>query len=68
MASIDNSQVTEDAARAIGPAQPEIADLVGIALRGWLFLVAGTTFGVICAFMVLSTIPPLYKANSRIMF
>jgi polysaccharide biosynthesis transport protein len=69
MASIDDSQVTDDAPhQAIGPAQPEIADIVGIARRGWLFIVAGTIFGLICAFMLLSTIPPVYKANSRIMF
>jgi succinoglycan biosynthesis transport protein ExoP len=69
MASIDDSQVTDDTAyRATGPAQPEIADLLGIARRGWLFIVAGTTFGLICAFMILSTMPPVYKANSRIVF
>src|SRR5882757_8644039 len=69
MASIDDSQVTDDAAySAVGPVQPEIADLVGIARRGWLFIVAGTIFGLICALMILSTIPPVYKANSRIVF
>jgi polysaccharide biosynthesis transport protein len=69
MASIDDSQVTDDAAhRAIGPAQPEIADLVGIARRGWLFIAGGTAFGLICALVILSTIPPVYKASSRIVF
>ncbi len=69
MASIDDSQVTDDAAQpAIGPAQPEIADLLGIARRGWLFIVAGTILGLVCSFMVLSIIPPIYKANSRIVF
>jgi succinoglycan biosynthesis transport protein ExoP len=69
MTSSDDSRVTDDAAhRAIGPAQPEIADLFGIARRGWLFIVAGTAFGVICALMILSTIPPAYKASSRIVF
>jgi polysaccharide biosynthesis transport protein len=69
MASIDNSQATENAAhQAIEPVQPEIADLVGIAHRGWFYIVAGTVFGLICALMILSTIPPIYKANSRIMF
>ena len=69
MTSNDDSRVTDDAAhRAIGPAQPEIADLLGIARRGWLFIVAGTAFGVICALMILSTIPPSYKASSRIVF
>src|SRR5438874_1792224 len=69
MASIDDSQVTNDVAyRATGPAQPEIADILGIARRGWLFIVAGTTFGIVCAFMILSTMPPIYKATSRIVF
>src|SRR5215467_1749003 len=69
MASIDDSQMTDDAAQpAIGPVQPEIADLLGIARRGWLFVAAGTIFGLICAFMLLTIIPPIYKANSRIVF
>src|ERR1700739_1901634 len=69
MASIDDSQVTDDTAhRTVGPVQPEIADLLGIARRGWLFIVAGTTFGLICAIMILSIIPPIYKASSRIAF
>src|SRR5438105_5034479 len=69
MASIDDSQVTYDAAQpAIGTAQPEVADLLGIARRGWLFIVAGTIFGIICALMILSNIPPVYKASSRIVF
>jgi succinoglycan biosynthesis transport protein ExoP len=69
MASTDNSQMTDYVAhRAIGPAQPEIADLLGIALRGWFFLVAGTVAGIVGALMLLSTIPPTYKASSRIVF
>jgi succinoglycan biosynthesis transport protein ExoP len=69
MTSHDDSRLTADPThRAIGPAQPEIADLLGIARRGWLFLVAGPAFGVICALMILSTIPPTYKASSRIVF
>jgi succinoglycan biosynthesis transport protein ExoP len=69
MASIDDSQVTDDVDhRATGPAQPDIADLIGIARRGWYFIVAGLAFGIICAFMILSTIPPVYKATSRIVF
>jgi succinoglycan biosynthesis transport protein ExoP len=69
MASIDDSQMTDDTPyQTTGTAQPEIADLLGIARRGWLFIVGGTIFGLICSFMVLSTIPPIYKANSRIVF
>ena len=69
MASIDYNQVTDGAAHpAIGPVQPEVSDLLGIARRGWLFIVAGTIFGLVCALVVLSTMPPVYKASSRIAF
>jgi succinoglycan biosynthesis transport protein ExoP len=69
MASIEYNQVTESAAHpAIGPVQPEVSDLVGIARRGWLFIVGGTLFGLICAMLLLSTMPPVYKASSRIAF
>src|SRR6516165_8265986 len=69
MTSNDDSRMTDDTAhRANGPAQPEIGDLWGIARRGWHFIVAGTAFGLICALMILSTIPPTYKASSRIVF
>jgi len=68
MATIDDSQVTYHAPQALGSVQPEIADLLGIARRGWFFIIAGTTFGFICASMVLSIIPPIYKASSRIAF
>jgi succinoglycan biosynthesis transport protein ExoP len=69
MASIDYSQVTDGAAHpAIGPVQPEVSDLLGIARRGWLFIAAGTLFGLVCALLLLSTMPPIYKAGSRIAF
>src|SRR3954471_6118297 len=69
MASIDFNQLTDGAAHpAIGPVQPEVSDLVGIARRGWLYIVAGTIFGLVCALVVLSTMPPVYKASSRIAF
>jgi succinoglycan biosynthesis transport protein ExoP len=48
--------------------QPEVSDLLGIARRGWLFIVAGTLFGLACALLLLSTMPPIYKAGSRIAF
>lgn len=69
MASIDNTQATEDAViRANRPAQPEAADLLGIIRRGWLFVIAGTTLGLACALIILTLIPPNYKASARIMF
>jgi polysaccharide biosynthesis transport protein len=69
MASIDYNQATDGAAHpAIGPVQPEIADLFGIARRGWLYIIAGTIFGLVCALVILSTMPPVYKASSRIAF
>jgi succinoglycan biosynthesis transport protein ExoP len=69
MASIDESQAVDDAAhRAVRPAQPEIGDLLGIARRGWLFMAAGTTLGLICAMIILSMLPPTYKASARIAF
>lgn len=69
MASIDYTQLTDGAAHpAIGPVQPEVSDLVGIARRGWLFIVGGTIFGLVCALVVLSTMPPVYKASARIAF
>jgi succinoglycan biosynthesis transport protein ExoP len=69
MTSNDDSQVTGAAApRAIGPVQPEIADIFGIAVRGWMFILAGVTAGLVCAVMLLLTIAPAYKASSRIVF
>ena len=70
MATIDDRQVIDDLAlRSVGSTtQPEIADLLGIALRGWLFILGGTVLGLMCALMLLSTIPPSYKASSRIVF
>src|SRR5215471_1038979 len=68
MASIDDSQVTDAVQRGTRPAQPEIADLLGIVRRGWLFIAAGVTFGLLCALVILSTIPPTYKASARIAF
>lgn len=69
MASIDYNHITDGAAHpAIGAVQPEVADLFGIARRGWLFIVGGMVFGLICALVVLSTMPPVYKASSRIAF
>src|SRR3954469_6620909 len=69
MASIEYNQVTEGAAHpALSPVHPEVSDLVGIARRGWLLIVGGTLFGLVCAMLLLSTMPPVYKASSRIAF
>jgi succinoglycan biosynthesis transport protein ExoP len=69
MPSINDTQVTDDAAhRATGPVQPEIADLLGIARRHWLLIVAGTILGLICASIIVTIMPPIYKASSRITF
>jgi succinoglycan biosynthesis transport protein ExoP len=69
MAYPDGSHTTDAPAyRGMEPVQPEIADIFGIALRGWLFIVAGTAVGLICAVMILTGLPPDYKAASRIAF
>jgi succinoglycan biosynthesis transport protein ExoP len=69
MASNEVSQIRDDAVnQGVGTARPDIADLLGIARRGWLFMAAGMTFGLICSIMILFLIPPLYKASSRIAF
>jgi len=69
MAAVTDSQVKDDATyRGVASAQPEIGDLLGIAGRGWLIMAAGTVFGLICALIVLSAIPPAYKASARIGF
>jgi polysaccharide biosynthesis transport protein len=70
MASIDHSQATDEqfpeASRR--PAQPDIADILGIARRGWFFIIAGVVFGVFGALAVLHNLSPSYKASSRIAF
>jgi succinoglycan biosynthesis transport protein ExoP len=69
MASIDYSQVTDEPfQKASGSVQPDIADIVGIARRGWFFIIAGMAFGLLGAFAVLYNLPPIYKASSRIAF
>jgi polysaccharide biosynthesis transport protein len=69
MATIDHSQpIDETAFGAARSAQPEMADLLGIALRGWVFIAGGIALGLLCALVLLSAIPPTYKATSRIVF
>jgi succinoglycan biosynthesis transport protein ExoP len=69
MASIDCSQAADEPfQKASKPVQPDIADIVGIARRGWFFIITGMAFGLLGAFAVLNNLPPIYKASSRIAF
>ena len=68
MASVEYSVTDEVSQKSPGRGQPDIADLVGIARRGWYVIVAGTVFGLLCALAVLTNLPPVYKASSRIAF
>src|SRR5438046_5451186 len=68
MASIEYDTTDESAQKSSGRAQPDMADLAGIAGRGWYYMVTGTILGLLAALAVLSTMPPVYKASSRIAF
>lgn len=69
MASIDYNQLTDGPAHlATGAVQPDVSDLLGIARRGWLSILGGTLLGLACAVLLLSAIPPVYKASARIAF
>jgi polysaccharide biosynthesis transport protein len=69
MTSIEYSQVTEKPTQtAPKSVQPDVADLVGIARRGWFFVAAGGFAGLLGALAVLSSLTPIYKATSRIAF
>ena len=68
MASVDYSVTDELPQKSVGRVQPDIADLVGIARRGWFYIVAGAIIGLLAAYAVLSNLSPVYKASSRIAF
>lgn len=68
MASVDYDVTDELPQKASRRAQPDIADLVGIARRGWFFIVAGGIVGLLVGYAVLSNLAPVYKASSRIAF
>jgi len=68
MASVEYGVTDELPQKTAGPAQPDIADLIGIARRGWFFIVAGLVIGLLGAYTVLSSLSPVYKASSRIAF
>jgi polysaccharide biosynthesis transport protein len=68
MASVEYSVTDELPQKSSGRVQPDIADLVGIARRGWFFIIAGAIVGLLGAYAVLSNLSPVYKASSRIAF
>src|SRR5436309_255235 len=68
MAAIEYSASDEQPQKSSGQAPPDMADLAGIARRGWYYMAAGTAVGLLAAVAVLSTMSPVYKANSRIAF
>ncbi len=68
MASIDYGVSDELPQKASRIVQPDVADLIGIARRGWFYLAAGTVLGLLAAYSVLLSLPPVYKASSRIAF
>jgi polysaccharide biosynthesis transport protein len=68
MASVEYSVTDELPQKSPGRVQPDIADLVGIARRGWFFIIAGGIIGLLGAYAVLSNLAPVYKASSRIAF
>lgn len=49
-------------------AQIDVADLVGIARRGWFYIFFGTLIGIGGAIALLSAMVPSYTANTRIVF
>jgi succinoglycan biosynthesis transport protein ExoP len=66
--AVDYSVTEELHLKPSGRAQPDIADLVGIARRGWFFIVAGAIVGLLVGYAMLSSLAPVYKASSRIAF
>lgn len=44
----------------------DLADLWGIARRGWAVVAIGVTLGLACGLWVLATMPPSYKASVRL--
>jgi polysaccharide biosynthesis transport protein len=68
MASVEYGVTDEIPQKPSGRVQPDIADLVGIARRGWFFIIAGGIVGLLGAYAVLSNLSPVYKASSRIAF
>src|ERR1700742_5024164 len=65
---MDDSHMSDAGQTGMQPVQPEIADVFGIALRGWFVILAGMAVGLLCAAMILSSISPVYRASSRMVF
>ncbi len=62
--AIDRQDAASDMQdRTLTTVQPDISDVVGIARRGWLPIVAGTALGLVAALALLSLVSPKYKAN-----
>jgi polysaccharide biosynthesis transport protein len=68
MASVDYGVTDEFPQKAKGSVQPDVADLIGIARRGWFYIVGGAIIGLLAAYAVQSNLAPVYKASSRITF
>jgi succinoglycan biosynthesis transport protein ExoP len=63
------SIVDEQQRREAGlSAQIDVSDMVGIARRGWFYIVGGTLIGLAVAVAILSTMLPNYTASTRIVF
>lgn len=70
MSPYDSRPIVDEATLkgTAAPIQFDVADIVGIIRRGWFYIVAGTLVGIGTALAVLSSMPPLYTANARIVF
>ncbi len=70
MSPYDTRPIVDEASRseAAASVQFDVADMVGIVRRGWFYIVIGTLIGIGAAVAALSTMPPLYKAEARLVF
>lgn len=66
MASTDYNQATNDL--PFRTTAPDRSDLIGIALRGYAYIIVGIILGLLGGWIVLFKMPPIYKASSRIAF
>jgi len=70
MSPHDTRSIIDETGRnsASGFFQFDISDMVGIVRRGWFYIVLGVLAGVGIAVAMLSSMPPLYRAETRIVF